>query len=99
MVNIVKQEVWHPLNTAEFQPKTWTALFFENNDENIGETVRALSRCIKATWYVDISAGRTKYIVFKDRVFRCDAGKSGKKEAKEYGLAIGIPASQLDWSD
>ena len=99
-INIVNQEEWFPQNHTDFQPEKWTAIFFENNDENISNVVKTLSLCIKEKWYIDISAENSKYIIFRNKIFKYNySDKTGKEEALEYGKLAGIPESQLDWPD
>ena len=41
-----------------------------------------------------------KFVVYAGRIFRYRSGdKVGCAEAKEYGLSVGVPESQLDWDE
>lgn len=53
-----------------------------------------------SSWYLDFKNDQYHYIVFPDKVFKVDLQIHGKdlyKEAKEYGIALGIPKHQLDF--
>jgi hypothetical protein len=50
-------------------------------------------------WYADFKNDSTHYIVYRNRVFRINrSAQEGYAPAREYGLALGIPDYQLDWS-
>ncbi len=97
---VTKRETWHPLNRADWQPEVWSAMFFTNDDDRVLDVVETLAVSVKERWYIDITAGRTRYVVFRNRIFGYDRNdKVGKANAIEYGIKAGIPQSQLDWPD
>lgn len=50
-------------------------------------------------WYADFKDEKTHYIIFPNKVFKIDRSKpEGYKAATEYGVGLGIPDYQLDFS-
>ena len=100
-LTISKTETWHVTNAAEFQPDEWTAISFEVNDAAAAGVVEELSHVLKSPgWFIDTRWGEWVIVIFPQRVFKYRRGdQAGKVQAQKYALAIGIPASQLDWGD
>lgn len=49
-------------------------------------------------WYADYKNDTWHYIIFRNKIFRVDRqSKDQYDEAKKYGLALGIPAHQVDF--
>lgn len=50
-------------------------------------------------WYADFKNRTTHFIIFKNKIFKIDR-KSEQQydEAKNYGIALGIPPYQVDFS-
>lgn len=98
-LRITREETWDVGDrAADFQPRTWTAIFFEGEAAEVNEIVDALSRAVKPRWYANVSARGTEYVVFRDRVFEHAKGdRVGAKPAVDYGRSVGIPEHQLDW--
>ncbi len=98
-LNVVRRESWDIADPAPYQPKTWTAVFFENDDDMDG-VARAISACLKPAWYADLGNAARKVIVYRDRVFSYVPGDAaGRAEAMEHGRLAGIPERQLDWKE
>jgi hypothetical protein len=99
-LNIVKRELWSVPSAADYQPKTWTALCFENDDDRLVEVVDLLSWSLKPRWFIDLSGGDKKYVIFRDRVFAYAKGDDATKgQAIRFGRSQGIPDDQLDWPE
>ena len=98
-IAVTKRETWDVGDrAADFQPRTWNAVFFEGDAGRIGATAQALSRVTRYRWYANLSDELTEYVVFRDRVFTHRKGdRTGAKEAVEHGRSQGIPEHQLDW--
>jgi hypothetical protein len=55
----------------------------------------------RTTWYADFHNQKIHYIIFPKKIFAVDLQKSkpNYKPVKEYGLKMGIPSYQLDFSE
>ncbi|MCK5413566.1 MAG: hypothetical protein KAI57_04300 [Candidatus Pacebacteria bacterium] len=50
-------------------------------------------------WYADFKNEIFHYIIFRDKVFKVDRTKKSQyDEVAKYGISLGIPAQQLDYS-
>lgn len=93
LVKVDHAELWRTSDT----PKYWTAVFFSSNVPDFPDR---LSGVLTGNWYVDMKVGDEKILVFKDRVMRYRIGdEQGKRCILDYCAAIGIPESQMDWSE
>lgn len=98
IVLITRTETWHVDNAAEFQPKIWTAIYFEGNGDQADVVSEKLSQSLKPRWYINISIQNDAYVIFPNKVFKYTKGDIQKRaEAIKYGKSLGIPESQLDW--
>ncbi|MBL7074867.1 hypothetical protein ISS37_06480 [candidate division KSB1 bacterium] len=98
VIRVTKIEKWDVDNTADFQPKTWTAIFFEGDESQVDNTAEKLSQSLKPRWYANISTVNNEYVIFPNKVFKYTKGDKQKiTEAVKYGLSLGIPDHQLDW--
>lgn len=60
---------------------------------------KAISREHNQSWYIDFKNEKIHYIIFPGKIFRIDRGKKEEYEkAQSYGLKLGIPYYQLDFS-
>jgi hypothetical protein len=83
-------------------PTTWTFIEFQAEDERADELAQKLADVLLAEggWYADFGVGDDHVVVFAGKVFRYRKGdEAGRAEATEYGLSVGCPADQLDWTD
>lgn len=83
-------------------PATWTYIEFQAEDDRADEVAQKLADLLIADggWYADFGVGDHHVVVFAGKVFRYRKGdESGRAEATEYGLSVGCPADQLDWTD
>lgn len=98
-VSVNKIELWK----TECIPSYWTAIQFTSSHPQFP---KLLSKAILnnedkgGNWYVDMKSGNIKYIVLKDLVLQYKIGDSKEKEAVcQKCRDLGIPNSQLDWSE
>jgi hypothetical protein len=83
-------------------PTTWTFIEFQTEDERADELAQILADVLIAEggWYADFGVGDDHVVVFAGKVFRYRKGdEAGRAEATQYGLSVGCPADQLDWTD
>jgi len=83
-------------------PTTWTFVEFQAEDERADELAQKLADVLIAEggWYADFGVGDDHVVVFAGKVFRYRKGdEAGRAEATQYGLSVGCPADQLDWTD
>jgi hypothetical protein len=101
LIRITRIETWDVDNAALFQPKIWTAIYFEGDESEIDYIVLELSQSLKPqAWYINVSTKDDAYVIFPNKVFKYTQGdKQKEKEAIEYGRSIGIPDRQLDWGE
>jgi hypothetical protein len=83
-------------------PTTWTFIEFQAEDNQADELAHQLADILIADggWYADFGVGDHHVVVFAAKVFRYRKGdEAGRAEAVQYGLSVGCPADQLDWTD
>ena len=83
--------------------KQWTLHTADIPEGRAWEIAEKISLAIdhkhKGSWYADFKNDATHYITFREKVFRIDRSRKEEyDEAVEYGLSLGIPAHQLDFS-
>lgn len=55
---------------------------------------------INYNWYTNFKSNSTHYIIFYNKVFKVDRTKKEQyEEVTKYGINLGIPDYQLDFSD
>jgi hypothetical protein len=84
------------------QPRRWTFIGFEMDDDRAPEVAEALAASLdgRGGWYVNFSTATDAWVVFRGRVFRYPIGDAaGRAEAQAHGRALGIPEPQLDWGE
>jgi len=98
-LTITKTEIWDAENAEGDQPKQWTAIYFEVDEEKVDEIADQLSQVLKPKeWYLNISGENTIFVVFPNKIFKYKKGDTAEKiRSVEYGKTIGIPENQLDW--
>ena len=84
--------------------KQWTLDTVEIDEaliESVSKTISlAIDREHRGSWFADFLNDKNHYVIFYNKVFLIDRrNKSNYDEAVKYGLSIGIPAHQLDFSD
>ena len=82
--------------------KQWTLRKVEILESDAEEIAKELSLAIEKThqaWYADFKNPTTHYIIYPNKIFKIDRkSKEQYQEAKQYGMALGIPEYQLDFS-
>ena len=101
-IKIVKTEV-EKVKESYKTPwlKQWTLHTVEIEEENAKKIAIELSKSLDSqhSWYADFKNDTHHFIIFKNKVFYINRKiKSEYDEAVKYGLSIGIPDYQLDFS-
>lgn len=101
-LNIVSTKVEH-VTESDKTPwlKQWTLHTVEIDDDKVDSLVTQLSNALEKEheWYADFKNKQFHYIIFSGKVFRVDRSKPSEYEkVKEYGVSLGIPDYQLDFS-
>lgn len=83
--------------------KQWTLHTIEIPENQADIIANELSKSIdvdhKNSWYIDFKNNRFHYIIFRNRVFKVNRSKKEQyQEATRYGISLGIPDYQLDFS-
>jgi hypothetical protein len=90
-------------NAPAEQPAVWTMIEFEFAEQDAERIAAALADVLdeRGGWgYSDFSLGNEKLVIFPGRVFRYSRGdKAARADAQAHGRSLGVPDSQLDWSD
>jgi len=99
-LRVTETEVWDVDNAVDWQPRRWTALTFEGDDDQADAIARQLSRVMKPAWYANFSTETHAYVVFAGRFFKYLKGDlQARLDAQQYALSVGVPASQVDWGE
>ena len=99
-LRVTKTEVWDVENAVDWQPKRWTAITFEGDDDQADAIAGRLSRALKPAWYANLSTQTHAYVVFAGRFFKYPKGdRQARADAQQYALSVGVPASQVDWGE
>jgi hypothetical protein len=83
--------------------KKWTLHNIEIKENQVDKFAEELSKAIdskyKGSWYIDFKNNLYHYIIFKDKVFKVNRSKKEEyNKVTNYGISLGIPAYQLDFS-
>jgi len=84
--------------------KQWTLYSVEIPDDEADTIATALSGSLDSSdtnghWYADFKSSEKHFIVFPDKIFEIDrSSRAQYQKVVTYGLSIGIPAHQLDFS-
>lgn len=81
----------------------WTLYSVEIRQENAEKVAQKLSKALDyshgTAWYADFKNLNTHYIIFKNKVFKVNRKIPEEYTApREYGMALGIPEHQVDFS-
>lgn len=78
----------------------WTMYTVEISNERVDEVVEQLSQSLdKNGWYADFKNDLFHYIVYRHKVFKVDLKNPILyKDAKNYGVSLGIPEYQVDFA-
>lgn len=82
--------------------KQWTLHDVEIPAEKATEIAEKISKALdrEHNWYADYKTDTEHYVIYRDKVFHI-TDRSDKKqydEATKYGISIGIPDYQVDFS-
>ncbi len=78
----------------------WTIHTVEVPKRRANEIAEEISNSLdgKHAWYADFKNKTHAYIIFRNKIFFIDRTSQNQyDEAKEYGLALGIPEHQIDF--
>lgn len=81
--------------------KQWTLHVVEIDENKAGLVASQLSEALEKEheWYADFKNKQIHYIVFRGKVFKVNRNSPIEYEkVKEYGVELGIPDYQLDFS-
>jgi hypothetical protein len=81
--------------------KQWTLHDVEIEQGKAEEIAEELSLALdsKHNWYADFKNNAVHFIIFRNKVFRMDrTSKKQYDKAREYGISLGIPEYQVDFS-
>jgi hypothetical protein len=84
------------------QPRTWTFIDFEVDDEEIPRLAAALENGLDRVggWYCDFRTATETFVVFSGRTLRYPRGDNdGRGAASTYARSVGVPEEQLDWPE
>lgn len=79
----------------------WTLHSVEIPAEEAPLIADEIRRCLddRDNWYADFRNDRSHFVIFRERVFRIERGdRIGYGEVVRYGMSLGIPKRQLDFS-
>ncbi len=79
----------------------WTLHSIEIPEEKVDEIAQKISEELdkKHSWYADFKNNIFHYIVYRDKVFKVDLNNPILyKDAKAYGIFLGIPSYQVDFA-
>jgi hypothetical protein len=84
------------------QPQIWTVINFEaaNGAERLADALSEVLDDGPIPWYCNFTSGDEVFIVYPRKVFRYQRGNvDGRQDAQNFGRNIGVPPSQLDWTE
>jgi hypothetical protein len=102
-VKIVSTKV-EPVTAEHRTPwvKQWTMHTVEIPDDKAAEVADKISRALDAghNWYADFKSDTEHYVIYRDKVFHITDRRDARQyeEATDYGISIGIPDYQVDFS-
>ena len=81
--------------------KQWTLHTIEVPEESADAVAQKLSEDLEGehNWYADFKNDTFHYIIYRGKVFKVDRQNPVLyKDAKQYGLSLGIPEYQVDFA-
>jgi len=81
--------------------KQWTLHTVKLTEDNIDAIAEEISTSLEKdhNWYADFKNGQYHYIIYRNKVFKVDLNHPRLyKNAREYGISIGIPEYQIDFA-
>jgi hypothetical protein len=89
-------------NASADQPRIWTVINFEATEgaERLADALSEVLDDTPSRWYCNFTSGDEVFVAYPKKVFRYRRGNvAGRREAQSFGRAIGVPSSQLDWTE
>ncbi len=102
-VNVLETKV-EPITPEHKTPwlKQWTLHTVEIPEERAGEVAEKLSQSFDKEhpdWYADYKNDKYHFIIFAGKIFKVDLTNPVLyRDAREYGISIGIPEYQVDFA-
>lgn len=83
--------------------KQWTLYTVEVSGQNAQAVAEEIGKVLDyshgSAWYADFKNSDWHYIIFKNKIFEVGRrDEAGYRSAKEYGMSLGIPEHQVDFS-
>lgn len=81
--------------------KQWTLHTVEIDKNNAQDIADKISSALDSEhdWYADFKNNKYHFIIFRNKIFRVNRNNPEEyKEVKKYGVGLGIPDYQLDFS-
>jgi len=81
--------------------KQWTLHTVEIDEGDAQSVAEKISKALESEhdWYADFKNEKYHFIIFRNKVFKVNRDKSEEyEEIKKYGVSLGIPDYQLDFS-
>lgn len=81
--------------------KQWTMHSVEISENKVADIAEKISKVLDSehNWYADFKNENIHFIIFRDKVFKVNrTSKEQYDEVVKYGISIGIPDYQLDFS-
>lgn len=82
--------------------KQWTLQTVEIPEERADQIAKQMSSAfdkVHSSWYADFKNDRYHYIIYSNKIFKVDRKNPILyKDAKEYGISLGIPEYQVDFA-
>ena len=101
LVEIVSTKV-EPVTQEHKTPwlKQWTLHTVKIPESKIDKVAKLISKSLENKyWYADFKNNEHHYIIFPNKVFKVERSKPEQyKQVTEYGIGLGIPDYQLDFS-
>ncbi len=82
--------------------KNWTLHTVEIPQNKASKVAKEISGCMDPDhdWYADFKSDTHHYIIFRGKVFYIDRRKRAEYDrATQYGISLGIPDYQLNFSE
>jgi hypothetical protein len=82
--------------------KQWSLHTVEITVDKAEQVAQKLSQSLDyshgAAWYADFKNDQFHYVIFKNKIFKINLQNYKYRDAIEYGINLGIPWYQLDFS-
>jgi len=100
-MRIVRCSRFAVAGAADYHPTVWTLIEFEAPaSSGDGLASELADRLLSPGWYANWNSDTEATVVFPGKIFRYPHGdQAGREEAEAHGRSVGVPESQLDWTD